>query len=51
LDSAPAIFYAGGPADIALPVGAYYVRTESEISPVRIDDGKITALGEAAKKQ
>ena len=44
LDSAPAIFYAGGPADIGLPVGAYYIRTKSEISPVKIEDNKITTF-------
>jgi hypothetical protein len=48
LDSAPAIFYAGGPADIGLPVGTYYVRTKSEISPVKIEDGKIATFGGAA---
>jgi len=47
LDSAPAIFYAGGPADVALPVGTYYVRTKAEISPVKIEDGKITTFGAA----
>jgi len=48
LDSAPAIFYAGGPADIALPVGAYYVRTKSDISPVKIEDGKIVTFSKTA---
>jgi hypothetical protein len=47
LDSAPAIYYAGGPADIGLPVGTYYVRTKAEIAPVKIEDNKLTTFGGA----
>ncbi|MEA2708376.1 MAG: hypothetical protein QOF78_977 [Phycisphaerales bacterium] len=53
LDSAPSMFYAGGPADVGLPVGKYYVRTKSEISPVTIEEGKFTtfpAAGAATKQ-
>jgi hypothetical protein len=48
LDSAPALYYAGGPADLALPVGTYYVRTKSEISPVKIEENKTTNFGTRA---
>jgi hypothetical protein len=47
LDSAPAMHYAGGPADVALPPGKYFLRTKSEISPVTIEDGKIATFPSA----